>query len=131
MIGTIGESLVDIVNGKERIGGSPYNVALAASRLGAPVTFFGKISADEHGRRLLERMIDNGVLFDPQMCNAPEPTLCSKTVLDKEGKASYEFTVSLSGEFVLESAVALDINNGVWGLSERGTIKISDASTVA
>lgn len=50
---------------------------------------------------------------------------------DKEGKASYEFTVSLSGEFVLESAVALDINNGVWGLSERGTIKTSDASTVA
>ena len=91
MIGTIGESLVDIVNGKERIGGSPYNVALAASRLGAPVTFFGKISADERGRRLLERMIDNGVLSDPQMCNAEEPTLCSKAVLDKEGKASYVF----------------------------------------
>ena len=91
MIGTVGESLVDIVKGKERLGGCPYNVALAASRLGAPVTFFGKISKDKYGLMLLEHMIDNGVLFDPQMCNAEEPTLCSKAVLDSEGKASYVF----------------------------------------
>ena len=91
MIGTVGESLVDIVNGKDRLGGCPYNVALAASRLGAPVTFFGKISKDKYGLMLLEHMIDNGVLFDPQMCNAEEPTLCSKAVLDSEGKASYVF----------------------------------------
>ena len=91
MIGTVGESLVDIVNGKERIGGCPFNVALAASRLGAPVTFFGKISKDNYGLMLLERMIDNGVLFDPQLCNAPQPTLCSRAVVDAEGKASYVF----------------------------------------
>ena len=91
MIAAVGESLIDIVNGKELIGGGPFNVALAASRLGAPVSFFGKVSADRQGLMILERMIDNGILFDPMLCNAPEPTLCSKAVLDAEGKASYVF----------------------------------------
>lgn len=91
MIGTIGESLIDILDGKKRIGGCPFNVAVAASRMGAPVSFFGKVSSDGYGLEILERMIDNGVLFDPQLCNAPEPTLCSRAVIDSDGKASYVF----------------------------------------
>ena len=91
MIGVVGESLIDIVDKKELIGGCAFNVSIAASRLGAPVTYFGKVSSDEYGRRILERMIDNNVLFDPQLCGAKEPTLCSRAVLDSEGKASYVF----------------------------------------
>ena len=91
MIAVVGESLIDRVNGKELIGGCAFNAALAASRLGAPVTYFGKVSSDSYGMMILERMIDNGVLFDPILCNAPEPTLCSKAVLDKDGKATYVF----------------------------------------
>ena len=66
-------------------------MAVAASRLGAPVTFFGKISSDKFGLSILERMIDDGVLFDPQSCNAPQPTLCSKAVIGEDGKATYTF----------------------------------------
>jgi len=91
MIGVVGESLIDIVGKKELIGGCAFNVSIAASRLGAPVTYFGKVSSDEYGHRILERMIDNNVLFDPQLCGAKEPTLCSRAVLDSEGKASYVF----------------------------------------
>lgn len=91
MVACVGESLIDIVNSRELVGGCPFNVALAASRLGAPVSYFGKVSSDRHGLMILERMIDNGVLFDPELCNAPEPTLCSKAVLDADGKASYVF----------------------------------------
>ena len=91
MIGVVGESLIDIVEKNELIGGCAFNVAIAASRLGAPVTYFGKVSGDEYGSRILERMIDNDVLFDPQLCGAKEPTLCSKAVLDNEGRASYVF----------------------------------------
>lgn len=91
MVACVGESLIDMVNNREFVGGCPFNVALAASRLGAPVSFFGKVSSDRQGLMILERMIDNGVLFDPELCNAPEPTLCSKAVLDADGKASYVF----------------------------------------
>lgn len=91
MIACIGESLIDRIGDKCLIGGCPFNVAMAASRLGAPVTFFGKISSDEFGLSILERMIDDGVLFDPQSCNAKEPTLCSKALIGADGKATYTF----------------------------------------
>ena len=91
MIACVGESLIDRIGDKCLIGGCPFNVATAASRLGAPVTFFGKVSSDEFGLSILERMIDDGVLFDPQSCNAKEPTLCSKAVIGKDGKATYTF----------------------------------------
>jgi fructokinase len=83
--------LIDRIGDKMLIGGCPLNVAVAASRLGAPVTFFGKISSDEYGLSILEKMIDDGILFDPQSCNASEPTLCSKATVGEDGKASYTF----------------------------------------
>ena len=91
MIACVGESLIDRIGDKCLIGGCPFNVAVAASRLGAPVTFFGKVSSDNFGLSILERMIDDGVLFDPQSCNAEEPTLCSKAVIGEDGKATYTF----------------------------------------
>ncbi len=91
MIACVGESLIDRIGDKTLIGGCPLNVAVAASRLGAPVTFFGKISSDEYGLSILEKMIDDGILFDPQSCNASEPTLCSKATVGEDGKATYSF----------------------------------------
>lgn len=91
MIACVGESLIDRIGDKMLIGGCPLNVAVAASRLGAPVTFFGKISSDEYGLSILDKMIDDGILFDPQSCNASEPTLCSKATVGEDGKASYTF----------------------------------------
>jgi fructokinase len=83
--------VIDRKGDQTLIGGCPLNVAVAASRLGAPVTFFGKISSDEYGLSILEKMIDDGILFDPQSCNASEPTLCSKATVGEDGKASYTF----------------------------------------
>ena len=40
MIACVGESLIDRIGDKCLIGGCPLNVAIAASRLGAPVTDF-------------------------------------------------------------------------------------------
>ena len=91
MIACVGESLIDRIGDKTLIGGCPLNVAVAASRLGAPVTFFGKISSDEYGLSILEKMIDDGILFDPQSCNASEPTLCSKATVGEDRKATYTF----------------------------------------
>lgn len=91
MIACVGESLIDRIGDKCLIGGCQFNVAIAASRLGAPVTYFGKVSSDEFGLSILERMIDDGVLFDPQSCNAKEPTLCSKAVIGADGKVTYTF----------------------------------------
>ena len=55
MIACVGESLIDRIGDKCLMGGCPFNVAVAASRLGAPVTFFGKVSSDNFGLSILER----------------------------------------------------------------------------
>ena len=60
MLGVIGEILVDLT-GKEtsdglsftrHAGGAPFNVALAAKRLGAKVGFFGSVGDDMMGHYL-------------------------------------------------------------------------------
>ncbi len=91
MIASVGESLIDCINGQNHIGGCALNTALAAARLGGAVSYFGKISSDDFGHMILERMIDDGVLFDPQLCNSDKPTLCSIANTDSEGKATYVF----------------------------------------
>lgn len=91
MIVCIGESLIDVVDGENHVGGCPLNVALAASRLGASVALFSKISQDSMGRLILETLIDNCVMFDPPMCSSPLPTLKGHAVVDGKGCASYKF----------------------------------------
>ncbi len=95
MIVCVGESLIDIVDKQgvvsETVGGCPLNVALTTARLGASTALFTKVSKDSYGNQILEKLIDNCIMFDPQLCNFEEPTLCSKVILDKEGKAEYIF----------------------------------------
>jgi fructokinase len=69
MILVSGESLIDftpISLGDEYAyvpnpGGSPYNVAVTLGKLGAPVSFFGKISYDPFGEILYSNLIKNNV----------------------------------------------------------------------
>lgn len=91
MIVCIGESLIDVVDGENHVGGCPLNVALAASRLGSSVALFSKISQDSMGRLILETLIDNCIMFDPPMCGSPLPTLEGHAVVDGKGCASYKF----------------------------------------
>lgn len=125
MIGVIGESLIDFIGvpsvpeGKEarrqgqvfssHVGGCGLNAATAAARLGGAVTFFGKMSSDMFGRRILEHLVDNTVLFDPSLCSSTLPTLVGFASLDDRGAAQYAFyargtaTVSLMSDELLES----------------------------
>ncbi|MBP3855278.1 MAG: Ig-like domain-containing protein [Ruminiclostridium sp.] len=50
---------------------------------------------------------------------------------DSFGKAKYKFTVSTAGEYVTESAVAYDYLNGMWGMTDRGTITTGSADESA
>jgi fructokinase len=100
MIGVIGEALIDFIGtGKEGssdnfasfVGGCGLNASVAAARAGGPVAFFGKLSADMFGARILDHLIDNTVLFDPDLCNSPLPSMIGFAQLDGEGKANYAF----------------------------------------
>ncbi|HET6501567.1 MAG TPA: carbohydrate kinase [Amycolatopsis sp.] len=101
MIVVGGEALVDLVPGESivdgglrplvpRLGGGPYNVALAAGRLGAPTAFLSRISGDRFGQALRERLANSNV--DVSLVqNGSEPTTLAVVALDGRGTASYTF----------------------------------------
>lgn len=62
----LGEALVDFDDTGDLAfqghpGGSPYNVAIAAARLGTPTGFLSQLSTDAFGRRLLRHLDESGV----------------------------------------------------------------------
>lgn len=48
---------------------------------------------------------------------------------DKYGHASYTFKIAADGEYVLESAAALNRRDGTWGMSDRTVIKVEGYET--
>ena len=67
MILCCGEALIDFVPTVDGAGyrplpgGSIFNIAVGLGRLGAPVGYFGKLSTDFFGDRLLQTLSENGV----------------------------------------------------------------------
>ncbi|HOE89725.1 MAG TPA: PfkB family carbohydrate kinase [Sphaerochaeta sp.] len=118
MIAVIGEALIDFIGHgtgsrtvpfESHIGGCGINTAVAAAKAGSAVGFFCKISSDLFGKRHLEHLVGNKVMFDPTLCNAKEPSLLAFASLDAVGKASYAFywknsaPVSMSVEELLKT----------------------------
>jgi fructokinase len=101
-----GEALVDLVPGDPldstvdsglrallpRLGGGPYNVALAAGRLGVPAAFLSRVSTDRFGDAMVERLhasdVDTSLLQ-----RGDEPTTLAVVALDAKGAARYTFYV--------------------------------------
>ena len=75
-----GEALIDLVGTdpsgrtwRSSPGGSPFNAAVAAGRLGAPTSFVGVLSEDRFGRMLVDHLQASHV--DSRTCPVtPEPT---------------------------------------------------------
>ena len=75
-----GEALVDLIatdagghHWRAVTGGSPFNAAVAAGRLGAPTSFLGVLSEDRFGRMLAGRLGHSYVSHD-HCPRTPEPT---------------------------------------------------------
>ncbi|HEX3589331.1 MAG TPA: carbohydrate kinase [Pseudonocardiaceae bacterium] len=103
MIVVGGEALVDLVPSASavpgelgpllpRLGGGPYNTAVAAGRLGAPVSFLSRVSDDAFGDALLERLQVAGVRTD-LVQRGPEPTTLAVVTPAADGSARYSFHV--------------------------------------
>jgi fructokinase len=91
MIVVGGECLIDMIEfdgeGGQSFfvlpGGSPFNVALAAGRLGLPVSFLSRQSTDEFGRRLSAALEESKV--DTSLCPVTgQPSTLAIAGLDPE-----------------------------------------------
>jgi fructokinase len=97
-----GEALVDLVPAAGQqgalvplvpcLGGGPYNTAVAAGRLGAPVAFLSRVSTDGFGDAVVDRLRDSGVRTG-LVQRGPEPTTLAVVTLAGDGSARYAFHV--------------------------------------
>ncbi|HEX4700879.1 MAG TPA: carbohydrate kinase [Pseudonocardiaceae bacterium] len=103
MIVVGGEALVDLVPAPSTVrgelgpllpalGGGPYNTAIAAGRLGVPVSFLSRVSTDGFGDAVIRRLLDSGVRVD-LVQRGREPTTLAVVTLAEDGSARYTFHV--------------------------------------
>jgi fructokinase len=94
-----GEALLDVFAAGDtrsglaldaRVGGSPFNVAVGLARLAQPVAFFGGVSRDFVGERLMRAFADEGVRTDFILRNHA-PTTLGLVGLDAAGVPTYTF----------------------------------------
>lgn len=93
-----GEGLVDLVPAAPgslsdltpALGGGPFNVAVAAARLGADVAFQSRLSTDGFGETLVQRLQAEGV-DTSHLQRGDEPTTLAVTTIGDDGSASYTF----------------------------------------
>src|SRR5262245_17891911 len=99
MLVVCGEALFDVFPGtpsdtgitlEGRIGGPPFNVAIGLARLAVPVSYFGTLSRDVFGERLLGALRTEGVHTDSAQ-RSDAPTTLGIVGLDARGVPSYTF----------------------------------------
>lgn len=102
MITICGEGLVDLVAVGEpgrapRVfhahpGGSSFNVAVGAARLGHDVSLLARLGHDPFGHLLRDHLRANGV-SDRDLAAATEPSSLAVVALDGAGRATYDFRI--------------------------------------
>ncbi|MFE3640466.1 carbohydrate kinase [Streptomyces sp. NPDC059169] len=109
MIVVAGESLIDLVPQRAavggealppllpRLGGGPFNTAVALGRLGADVTFCSRVSTDGFGEALLDGLRAAGV-GTSLVQRGPEPTTLAVAAIEADGSAGYGFYASGSAD---------------------------------
>lgn len=125
MIAVIGESLIDFIGMKgaaggelfdSHVGGCGLNAATAIGRLGGSVMFFGGVSSDMFGKRIVHHLVKNQVMFEPDLCNLPFPSILGFASLDEKGSASYAFYCKGSAPMTVTTeqlSMALSINTDI------------------
>lgn len=110
-----------------RLGGGPYNVALAAGRLGVPAAFLSRVSTDRFGDAMVERLhasdVDTSLLQ-----RGDEPTTLAVVALDAKGAARYTFYVEGTADRLVADPGPLPENVTALSLGTLGMVLEPGAS---
>jgi fructokinase len=109
-----GEALVDMVPVGDdeltplapKLGGGPYNVAVALGRLDVPTSFLSRVSTDHFGEQLIKRLHGSNVRTD-LVQRGHENTTLAVVGLAEDGSARYAFYVEGTADRLVEDPAAL------------------------
>ncbi|GHH73899.1 fructokinase [Streptomyces sulfonofaciens] len=116
MIVVAGEALIDLVQDAAgplaplapRLGGGPYNTAVALGRLGSPAAFCSRVSSDVFGQALLDGLRTAGVDVSYVQRGA-EPTTLAVASVGEDGSAGYSFYVEGTADRLFSAPESLPV----------------------
>jgi len=97
---SFGEVLWDLIEGREYIGGAPFNLAAHLARCGAEVAMLTRIGADARGERAHSEIRRLGVQDDFVQVDPEHPTGWAKVQLDDQGVATFQFPEHPAYDFI-------------------------------
>ncbi|MFG2313254.1 carbohydrate kinase [Streptomyces sp. NPDC048566] len=114
MIVVAGEALIDLVpqgpgalaSLLPRLGGGPYNTAVALGRLGSPTAFCSRVSRDAFGEALLAGLTAAGVEVS-RVQRGAEPTTLAAATIGTDGSAGYSFYVEGTADRLFSAPASL------------------------
>lgn len=121
----VGESLIDIVDGDEHVGGSPLNVAVGLGRLRRDVDFLTHIADDAHGRQIADYVKSSGVHLVSGSMSAVRTPTAAATIGD-DGSATYTFDLDWRLSGTPEVAPPLLVHTGsIAAVREPGCVAVA------
>jgi fructokinase len=116
----VGEALVDVVlrsdgSRREFPGGSPLNVAVAASRLGTPTVLAAQLGDDEHGELIRRHVEASGVRV--HTVPPAHHTATATAHIQADGAADYDFDITWNPESFPDPAEFAAVHTGSIGMA--------------
>jgi len=97
---SFGEVLWDIIEGKEYLGGAPFNLAAHLSKLGCSVSMISRVGNDRRGKKVIQKMKALGVESSFVQVDTRYPTGTVDVKLSKDGKPTFTINENVSYDFI-------------------------------
>lgn len=104
---SFGEVLWDLIDGKEHIGGAPFNVAAHLSLLGYESFVLTRVGKDRLGEAALGAMDRLGVVRTYTQVDPERPTGWARVSLDSKGVPTFAFPDNPAYNFIAADTVTL------------------------
>ncbi len=112
MIFVIGEYIIDLVENNDKydikLSGYGLNCAKACMDFEASSAFISAISNDVNGLKVINYLVENEILFDPDLCNNKFKSPLCFTTKDENNKIKKDFYLKNTASMVLNSEELLN-----------------------
>ncbi len=120
---SFGEILWDMINGKEYIGGAPYNLAVHLAKMGCRSTFISSVGKDSLGQNALKEAEKNGIDTRFIQVHPHLPTGTVNVNLDFKGHPTFQINENVAWDDIILSKNSIsNLSKLKWEIFCFGTL---------